>query len=175
VLSLAAMLALGCASSAPAPSEPLSMTTGHGSRQLSLARDGQIIGPTLQLSPTETGYRGTSNSELVDLRSDGQRIVGTIHDKIVDLHITTSADGLLVRGMFAGRLGRLDASNVLIKSSLGSCTYELARARGPRFEGQRACGRGMPMPHPAAVELPVGFERLSSDRQAMLLAILLGQ
>ena len=164
----------GCANRPP-PSEYLTLRTGNGSQQLSLATTGQIVGPTMQLDPTQTGYRGMANSAIVDLRSDGERIVGTIHDQMVDLHVSVADNRLTVQGMFAGRLGRLDASNVAIKSSLGRCHYEL-EAIGGHYEGQRACGRSsLPMPHPAAIELPPGFERLHPDRQAMLLAILLGQ
>jgi hypothetical protein len=164
----------GCAKPPP-PSEYLTLRTGNGSQQISLASTGQIIGPTMQLDPTQTGYRGMANSAIVDLRSDGERIVGTIHDQMVDLHVSVEDNRLTVRGMFAGRLGRLDASNLGIRSSLGLCHYDL-EAIGARYEGQRACGRSrMPMPRPATIELPPGFERLHPDRQAMLLAILLGQ
>ena len=175
---LAGALAGGCAESGGARprSEYVTLRTGGWAQQLALAKGGQIIGPTIQLSPTDTGYRGIADSMMVDLRSDGERIVGTIHDQIVDLHVSvTDEGGLLARGLFAGRLGRLDASSEAIKSNLGICSYEL-EAKGTRYEGHRACRRArIPMARPASVELPSGFERLSLDRQAMLLAILLTQ
>ena len=173
---LAVLLALvsGCASSASGPRrEYFTLRTGQGAQQMALAKSGEIIGPTLQLSPTDTGYRGMADSQMVDLRSDGERILGTIHDKMIDLHIRVLDDGLVARGIFGGKLGRLDASNFEIKSTLGVCSYEL-EAVGNRYEGQRACGRTLiPMVRPAAIELPPGFERLKVDRQVMLLAILL--
>jgi hypothetical protein len=109
----------------------------------------------------------------VDLRSDGERISGTVHDRLVDLHVEVVDDRLVARGLFGGRLGRLEASNLRIRNTLGICSYDL-QARASRYEGHRACRtRSMPMPHPVAIELPPGFERLRPDRQLMLLAILL--
>jgi hypothetical protein len=165
-------LLIGCASSA-APKRQFTLRTTQGAQQLSLGQSGEIIGPTMQLSPTDTGYRGMADAAIVDLRSDGERIVGSIRDRIIDLHITVEDGGLVARGLFAGRLGRLDASNQEIRSTLGACTYEL-EAVGNHYEGQRACGRTpIPMIRPAVIELPAGFERLKVDRQVMLLALLL--
>ena len=149
--------------------------TTSSSQAIGLKENGQLIGPNLQLTPTDSGYRGMAASSLVDLRSDGEHILGTINDRVVDLHVSISPDGLLARGMFGGRLGRLEATNTGITSNLGFCSYEL-EVKGSRYEGQRACGRGgmsIPIVRPAVVELPIGFERLRPDRQAMLLALLL--
>jgi hypothetical protein len=155
--------------------EYMTLRTDRDSQQLALASNGQITGPTLQLLPTQTGYRGMADSMMVDLRSDGERIVGTIRDQIVDLHVSVVDANLVARGLFAGRLGHIDASSAALKSNLGRCSYEL-RAAGQRYEGQRACGRtNIPMARPVVIELPAGIERLSVDRQAMLLAILLSQ
>jgi hypothetical protein len=144
-------------------------------RSFSLAKDGNLIGPTMSLAPTETGYRGMVDSAMVDLRSDGERISGTLRNQMVDLHVSSDDDEMIVRGLFAGRLGRITASSLAIYSTLGICVYDL-EARGGRYEGQRACGGGrMPSVYPATVELPPGFERLSRDRQMMLLALLLTQ
>jgi hypothetical protein len=163
----------GCASSSTPKREYFTLRTGNGGTQMALGQSGEIIGPTLQLSPTDSGYRGLADAAIVDLRSDGERITGTIRDRIIDLHISLEDEGLVARGLFGGRLGRLDASNNAIRSTLGVCTYEL-EAKGSRYEGQRACGRSnMPMVRPTSIELPVGFERLKVDRQVMLLAILL--
>jgi hypothetical protein len=165
-----------CAGQSSKKTEYFTLHTTTSSQQLGLSSNGQVIGPNLQLSPTTSGYRGMTSSSLVDLRSDGQHILGTINDRVIDLHLQVSPDGLLVRGMFGGRLGRLEATNQGITSTLGPCSYEL-EVKGGRYEGNRACGRGMSIPvvRPAAVELPPGFERLRPDRQAMLLAILLSQ
>jgi hypothetical protein len=175
---VAVLLALGCAGeNAASRNRYVTLRTTHSSQQMALTPAGDIIGPTMQLAPTPEGYRGMVDSALVDLRSDGERITGTIRDKIVDLHVSVSNDGvgLTTRGLFAGRLGRLDASLVEIRSTLGPCTYEL-HAVGDHYEGQRACGGGnIPMPRPVAIELPAGFERLRPDRQSMLLAILFTQ
>ena len=165
----------GAGGSANRGTEYMSLRTSSTAQYMALSTNGQISGPDLQLAPTATGYRGMARSELVDLRSDGKHIVGTIHDQPVDLHLRVGADGLMARGMFGGRLGRLHASNVEIKASLGYCSYEL-EAKGTRYEGQSACGRSrIPIVRPAAIELPPGFERLPPDRQTMLLAIMLSQ
>jgi hypothetical protein len=172
-------LSVGAAGCGSQPSNQktryFALHTTNSSHTIGLSESGQLIGPNLSLSPTAEGYRGMAASALVDLRSDGEHISGTINDRIVDLHVKVSPDGLLARGMFGGRLGRLEATNTGITSNLGFCSYEL-EVRGSRYEGQRACGRGgfsIPIVRPAVVELPIGFERLRPDRQAMLLALLL--
>jgi hypothetical protein len=168
----------GCATDAPATSRNryFSLLTTHGTNQMALGNGGQIVGPNIQLAQTDSGYRGMANSLPVEIRSDGKRIQGTINDRVIDLHVELSPDGLEARGMFGGKLGRLEATNYGIISSLGPCHYEL-EVKNHRYEGQRACGAGglIPTVRPAAVELPPGFERLRFDRQAMLLAIMLGQ
>lgn len=152
------------------------LLTSTSAQQMSLGTSGQITGPNLQLAPTADGYRGMANSAIIELRSNGRRIQGTINDRVIDLHVELHPDGLEVRGMFGGKLGRLEATNSGIVSSLGGCHFEL-EVKSYRYVGSRACGGGglVPIVHPAALELPSGFERLRPDRQAMLLAILLGQ
>jgi hypothetical protein len=177
VVVLSMLLFGACASGSNKPNRDFTLQTTNGASTMSLGANGQIIGPNIQLSSTNAGYRGMADSGMVDLRSDGEHILGTINNRIVDMHVTLTGDGLRARGLFGGRLGRIDASNTGITSNLGRCTYELA-AKGQRYVGQRACGRGssyIPMTWPASLELPVGFERLGPDRQAMLLAIMLGQ
>jgi hypothetical protein len=167
-----------CASpSTTKPNQYFTLQTSGSSSSVALASNGQVTGPNIQLAPTDSGYRGMADSGMVELRSDGEHILGTINNRIIDLHVTLTGDGLRARGMFGGRLGRIDASNTGITSNIGYCTYEL-EAKGQRYVGQRACGRGgayIPMMRPAALELPLGFERLRADRQAMLLAIMLAQ
>jgi hypothetical protein len=170
------VLASACGSQTPNKrTEYFTLHTTTSSTQIGLSETGSLIGPNLQLARTDSGYRGMAASSLVDLRSDGEHILGTINDRVVDLHVRISPDGLLCRGMFGGRLGRLEATNYGITSSLGFCSYDL-EAKGTRYEGHRACSRGgaaIPIVRPAIVELPPGFERLRPDRQAMLLALLL--
>ena len=179
-VGVAAAFALGaasCGGQSNKRTEYFSLHTTTSSQQIGLSENGQIIGPNLQLAPTPSGYRGMAASSMVDLRSDGEHILGTINDRIVDLHVKVGPDGLLARGMFGGRLGRLEATNTGITSNIGPCSYEL-EVKGARYEGQRACSRGgmsIPSVRPAVVELPPGFERLRPDRQAMLLALLLCQ
>jgi hypothetical protein len=173
---LCALVWCGCGETGGAQSEPMSVITGKGARQISLAGNGDLIGPTLSIAPTAEGYRGMADSAIIDLRCDGARIRGTMFDRIVDLHLFIEEQGMRLQGMLAGRLGRLEASNQGIKSTLGRCSYELT-AVSHRYEGQRACVSGVRVPviGPVAVELPPGFARLPSGRQAMLLAILFAE
>jgi hypothetical protein len=147
--------------------------SGKNVRPIAVVSDGQIIGPTLALVPTRSGYRGMADSAILDLRCDGQRIVGTMRDRMVELHYWVVDDVIRVRGMLAGRMGRLEASNFAIKSTLGTCSYEL-EATGDHYQGLRACTIGVRLPvvRPIEVALPPHFARLPSERQAMLLAIL---
>jgi hypothetical protein len=175
--ALLAVVVGGACSNANTPrSEPLSVVSGRGPRYISLASTGAIIGPTMSLAPTASGYRGMADSTIVDLRCDGERIVGVMWDRLVELHLEVEDEGLRLRGMLAGRLGHLFASNYAINSTLGRCSYEL-EAVGDRYEGKRACYAGLAVPiiSPAAIELPPGFAGLSTPRQAMLLALLLSQ
>jgi hypothetical protein len=147
--------------------------SGKNTRPIAVVSDGQIIGPTLALIPTHSGYRGMADSAALDLRCDGHRIVGTMRDRIVELHYSVADDVIRLRGMLAGRMGRLEASNFGIKSTLGTCSYEL-EASGDHYQGLRACTIGVRLPvvRPIAVALPPQFATLPSERQAMLLAIL---
>src|SRR5688572_2322385 len=176
MIALGTLGAAGCGGqSSNQKTKYFALHTTSNSHAIGLSENGQLIGPNLQLSPTKDGYRGMAASALVDLRSDGEHIQGTINDRVVDLHVKVSPDGLLARRMFGGRLGRLEATNTGITSNLGFCSYDL-EVKGSRYEGQRACSRGsfaIPSVRPAVVELPIGFERLRPDRQAMLLALLL--
>jgi hypothetical protein len=176
ILVMVALSAGACASPSTKKNEYFALKTSGSSNVMAISPNGQVVGPNIQLASTDSGYRGMARSSLVDLRSDGEHIVGTINDRIVDMHVTLTGDGLRARGMFGGRLGRIDASNTGITSNLGICHYEL-EVKGTRYEGQRACRTTgtVPMMWPAALELPPGFERLRPDRQAMLLAIMLGQ
>jgi hypothetical protein len=167
---------LGCAGSRNPNQQYLTVRTAGTSNQLALASNGGISGPRMQLAVTQNGYRGIADDQMVDLRSNGEHIQGTIHERVVDLHVSIPDEGgVRARGMFGGMLGRLEATPLAIVSSLGFCHYELY-AIGQRYEGQRACGPSgrMPLVRPAIIELPAGFERLPRDRQAMLLAVLLG-
>jgi hypothetical protein len=165
----------GCATDGP-EFESVGLTPGRASTQLGLGRDGAIVGPTMALSATRNGYHGMADSAIVDLRFDGDHIVGTMSDRMVDLHLIVSDDGLRLQGLLAGRLGHLDASNYGIRSAFGPCAYDL-EVVGGRYEGKRACNvrGGFPVISPTAVALPPGFARLPTIRQAMLLAILLSQ
>lgn len=157
-------------------SQYVTVRTAGGLNQLALTAGGGIIGSRLQLSATATGYRGTKDSEMVDIRSDGKHVLGTIDERVIDLHVSVPPEGgIRAQGMFGNTLGRLEATAAGITSTLGSCHYDL-QSTGQRYRGEVACqrrGRTMPVIRPVELELPPGFETLSVDRQAMVLAILL--
>src|SRR5690242_11690496 len=101
----------GCAgSSTTKNNQYFSLKTSNSSNQMALSSSGNVVGPNIQLSPTDSGYRGMAQYGMVDLRSDGEHISGTINNRAVDMHVTLTGDGLRARGTFAGQLGRIDAS-----------------------------------------------------------------
>jgi hypothetical protein len=115
-------------------------------------------------------------SSLVDLRSDGEHIVGTINDRVVDLHVRISPDGLLARGMFAGPAWAASRRPTPASPATWASARTSSRPRAAATRASGACGRGgddHPGVRPAVVELPPGFERLEAGSQAMLLALLL--
>src|SRR5687767_168384 len=118
---LAALLALGCGGGAgqQVRDDQLTLRTAGGTHQMTLTDSGRVIGPRINLAPSAEGYAGTFDSQLVNLRARGPRIQGTIHSQLVDLHLTGSPDGVLARGLFGGRLGRIEAGPLRIRSWLG--------------------------------------------------------
>jgi hypothetical protein len=165
----------GCAAgNAESGASTLTLRAPGETQEMRITTDGRVAGASFQLQATDAGYRGAVHSQIVELRSDGERIRGVVGDRIVDLHVRVDGDVMGANGLFAGRLGRITATPVSISSSFGPCRYELqGDLRASKYEGSRACMRA-PLPfEPASVELPARFGELPADRRAMLLALLL--
>ncbi|HEY0705994.1 MAG TPA: hypothetical protein VGG33_04320 [Polyangia bacterium] len=166
---------VGCAQTAAVPAA----TTGFVLRtseagHISIGPQGAITGPEVQLTPTAGGYRGFAASANIDMRSEGERIVGSTQSRVIDLHYRIEGGNtLVVTGLFAGKLGRMAASHAEIRSALGVCSYQLAATRS-HYEGERACVYSTyPVSQSHRLKLPTEFAKLPVDRQAMVLAVLL--
>jgi hypothetical protein len=162
-----------CARHAPVPTPTgfALRTTAEG--HVALGSQGEITGPTLQLARTAAGYRGFAGGANVDVRAEGDHILGSIQSRVIDLRYHVEGTGLVISGLFAGRMGRLTASHAEIRSALGVCSYVLA-AVGSYYEGERSCSYSVvPSDQLHRLKLPDGFNRLPVDRQAMVLALLL--
>lgn len=156
----------------PAGVSYLTLRAPGMTHQLRLAADGAVMSANFQLQPTGDGYHGTAGAGTVSLHSQGERIVGVVGDRPVDLHVSSDGQALRAVGTFAGRMGRLTAAPGALVSWLGPCRYDL-EPTGARFEGTRICARRALPGDRASVELPPAFLELTAHRRAMLLALLL--
>jgi hypothetical protein len=150
----------------------LTLRTAGETQQMSWAADGGVLGANFQLRATPEGYLGVVGENTVDLTSDGQRIVGVVGDRPVNLHLKVDADGLRARGVFAGQIGSLVADRYAISSWLGGCQYTL-QATGSRFQGERICRSNQTF-EVVTIEVSRSFGALPAPRRVMLLALLLG-
>jgi hypothetical protein len=141
-------------------------------REMAFEADGGVVGARFQLRPSAGGYWGVSGESPVDLRTSGQRIIGVVGDRIVNLHLQVDGDAVLLQGLFAGGIGRLSADHQTISSWLGGCYYDL-QLTGSRYQGQRLCRR-RGLVEPVSIDASGVFEALPAERRAMLLALLLG-
>src|SRR4051812_16781038 len=114
-----AVTALSCA--AARTDGAVTLRAPGETRQMQIAPDGRISGPVFQLQPTSGGYRGFGRGGNVDLGSAGDRIIGVAGGGIVDLRLQVQGDSVHATGLFAGQLGRLEASSDRIASWLGPC------------------------------------------------------
>jgi hypothetical protein len=167
-----AVAALAGACSTASQGTYLTLRTVGETQQMSWAADGGVLGANFQLRATPEGYLGLVGDSTVELTSDGQRIVGVVGDRPVNLHLKIDGDGVRARGMFAGQIGSLVADRFAISSWLGGCHYALQVA-GPRFQGERIC-RSSQVFELVTIELSRSFAALPAARRAMLLALLLG-
>jgi hypothetical protein len=98
----------------------------------SLKLEGQrLFGPDLDVVKTPEGYRGQLRGKVIDLRLEGGRITGTIggdpFDHHTDLHVEQLPDGVLVQGIFADGLTRLEFGPDRLKGNIGNISYDLIR------------------------------------------------
>jgi hypothetical protein len=134
----------------------------------------RLYGPDLELALLPDGYRGHSNSGLIDLRSTtDDRIFGTIGSVSTELYFEQTEEGFLLEGLYAGRLGSLTISPERLNGSVGGCAYDLQRGspQGVYYHGQRACRGAI---SGVQLELPADLPARSPADRAVLLAVFLG-
>jgi hypothetical protein len=171
---------LGCGGAGTGVGGPeIAVSTAGLLSGMKAASDGRVFGPEAELMRTEDGYRGTLRGLPLDLHTSPGRVYGHVGIQPVDLKVSFDGVVLQARGLFAGRLGRLELGPQSLSSSLGPCSYDFNRPVGrDHLAGERACmtGRELYLPRilPAELDLPEAFAQLRPERQAMLLIMLLG-
>jgi hypothetical protein len=135
---------------------------------------GRLYGPDIELSLFPDGFRGHSNSGLIDLRpSPDDRIMGTVGSVSTELYFEQTDDGFILEGLYAGRLGSLTISPERLAGSVGGCAYDLSRGgpKGTWYHGQRSCRGAI---SGVQLELPATLASRSPAERAVLLAVFLG-
>ena len=132
-----------------------------------------LTGPTVQVQRTEDGLRGFAFNQTVDLRMEKNKVVGFIGSQPVELFLTTEGDKLILRGLYAGTLGRLEIGPAGVDGTVGACGYSLRQdaVAGATYDGQRTCRSQL---EPVTLALPPGLEKQPSTDVAAVLALLLG-
>jgi hypothetical protein len=163
----ALLLVAGCAASGR---QALTLRGPGFTRELDVAADGSVRGAAFQLRATGDGYAGTSPTGTVHLTVQGDRIIGTVGDSLVDMHVRVEGGALRAQGLFAGEMSQLAADGQAVTASFGRCSYRL-HAGGGRLEGHRTCHATVPL-QVISMAVPPGFAALPAERRAMLLALL---
>jgi hypothetical protein len=134
---------------------------------------GRLHGADIELERLRDGYRGHVRSSLIDLRTDGDKIVGSVGTGHTELHVEDSEGVLFLTGMYGGRLGELEVRPDRLKGTIGNCTYDLTRHPDAYwYQGTRACqGRF----GGAELAVPLSFARRSAHERGVLLAVFLGR
>ena len=85
-----------------------------------------IIGETVELKRTGTDYRGRAFTSQIDLKLAEGTIQGFAGDR-TDLHYEDRPEGLVLRGIYAGKLGELTINNEMIRRSGAMSLPEVLR------------------------------------------------
>ena len=118
------------------------------------------------------GYRGRWSEEVVDLRTRENLVEGTIGAFRTELHITPTADGFRLDGLYRGGLGELHVTSKSITGNVGAGWISVVRAEGEGFKYTSAnAGVGG---YQRALTLPERFAQLPRERQALYLALVIG-
>jgi hypothetical protein len=133
----------------------------------------RLYGADIELEHLRDGYRGTVRSGLIDLRTDGEKIYGSVGTGHTELHVEEVPGSLFLTGMYAGRLGELEVRADRVKGTIGQCTYDMSRhPEAPWYQGTRLCqGRF----GGAELAFPLSLARRSVHERAVLLAVFLGR
>ena len=118
------------------------------------------------------GYRGRWKEETVDVRTRENLIEGTIGSFRTELHITPSADGFRLDGIYRGGLGQLQVTSKSITGTVGATWIGVVRKDGTGNEyASTNTGVGGEL---RALRLPAQFTSLPRERQALYLALVIG-
>jgi len=163
---LASFVTLGACATSGSPHD-LVLTSAGIARSVRVD-EARMFGPDIEINRFDDGYRGRWLGRVIDVRVEGDRVRGAVDTQPVDLHITESEAGLGVRGLVAGRLGRLELSDERLSGFFGACGYDLQHVAGSRaYRGWR-CGAA-----DAVVRLPENWAARPAAVRAVLLALLL--
>ena len=132
----------------------------------------RLFGAEIELQRLSDGYRGQVRGGLVDLRSGGGKIFGSVAAALTDLHVEGLADEIFISGLYAGRLGELTVAPERIKGTIGACSYDLGRHPDQTwYVGQRSC---LGQITSAQLAVPAALAARRPDERALLLAVFLG-
>jgi hypothetical protein len=135
----------------------------------SLKLDGaRLSGPESDVLKTPDGYRGRLRGALVDLRAADGRITGSVGSGHTDLHYEPLADGLLLQGIFAGELSRLELGPDHLAGRIGTATFDLLRADSRTLHFETRDRQGW-------IDLPAVLLSYPVDDQAVWLVLLLAR
>jgi hypothetical protein len=133
----------------------------------------RLFGADIEVQRMRDGYRGQVRSGLIDLRTDGEKVFGSVGTGHTELHVEEIPGSLFLTGLYAGRLGELEVRPDRIKGTIGACTYDLSRhPEAAWYQGSRVCqGRF----GGAELAVPVSLAQRSALERAVFLAIFLGR
>ena len=170
-----AMISIGgCAGTAPPPREPSAVSASvsmriSGSRTIyehATVEGNRMFGPSIDVTSYGGAYRGYAYGEVVDLRWDGDELVGRVgNGTATSLKFRELADGFDMIGTFSGGRGVLAMRSNRMIGVMGSRRFDLFTDDGVNY--RENAGRNMEVVvSPAITDLPL------RDR-AVVLAILL--
>jgi hypothetical protein len=127
----------------------------------------RLFGPELDVVKLADGYRGQFRGDVIDLRSDGNHVAGTIAGRHTDLHVEPIGDGSLIQGVFADNLSRIELAPDRIKGNIGNTSYDLLRQGTDALRYQWRSHQGW-------LDLPPSLVSRPLDEQAIWLMLFLG-
>jgi hypothetical protein len=135
----------------------------------------RLYGPELELDRMPDGYRGQVEGKLIDLRTNAEKILGTVGNGATDLAWEVTGDSLFLTGLYAGRLGELEVRADRLRGSIGGCTYDMSRHPDAAwYRGSLACGPGRGTGG-AELAFPASLASLPPAEQGVLLAVFLAR
>lgn len=67
----------------------------------------ELVSPDLQVSRVNDGFRGVAGRAIIELRPEGDKVLGNRGGLPIALHLTHEGDLLLARGLYGGQLVEL--------------------------------------------------------------------